>query len=533
VPPLLLTGTHPHECFDVAVAGLGPTGAALACLLGQRGLSVIAFDKLPDLYPLPRAIGLDHEVMRVLQELGTVEAVLAHAAPYRPSEYRGVDGALIKRLDMAPPPHAMGWAPNYVFNQPAFERALRARLAQLPSVETHLSTELLSFDAAADAVTLEVRHPHAVERHAARYLIGCDGGASPVRKRLGIPLNDLGFDEPWLVVDAQVRDDVLDRLPSTQVQYCEPQRPCTYVVGPGRHRRWELMVMPGDRLSNPVTGDELWQLLSRWIRPGEAELWRAATYRFHGLVAAEWRRGRVLLAGDSAHMTPPFMAQGMVAGIRDAHNLAWKLERVVRGTSGDALLDSYGAERRPHAEQLVHTAIALGRVICEQDPAAAAARDAALLQEQGGVVKTTVRQSMTPSLADGVVATGSPGAGTLFPQPWVARGPDSPVRLDDLTGAVVRVVSAQPLTDGELAALVSRAAALQGCVVTLVPGAAGVCAAGAWQVDETAPLLQAWLEAHGARFAIVRPDHCVFGTAATLDDLQALLARFEAVLAGR
>jgi 3-(3-hydroxy-phenyl)propionate hydroxylase len=519
--------------FDVAVAGLGPTGAALACLLGQRGLSVIAFDKLPDLYPLPRAIGLDHEVMRVMQELGTVEAVLAYAAPYRPSEYRGADGALIKRLDMAAPPHAMGWAPNYVFNQPAFERALRARLAQLPSVETHLSSELLSFDDGAEAVALEIRHPHGTERHVARYLIGCDGGASPVRKRLGIPLNDLGFDEPWLVVDAQVHDDVLDRLPSTQVQYCEPQRPCTYVVGPGRHRRWELMVMPGDRLSNPVTEDELWPLLSRWIRPGEAELWRAATYRFHGLVAAEWRRGRVLLAGDSAHMTPPFMAQGMVAGIRDAHNLAWKLERVLRGTSGEALLDSYGIERRPHAEALVRTAIALGRVICEQDPAAAAARDTALLREQGGVVATTVRQAMTPGLRDGVVATDSPGAGELFPQPWVARAGESPARLDDLTGAVVRVIAAQPLREEERALLVPRAAALQGCVLAFGPGAVGALQHGAWQLDETAPLVQAWLEARGARFAIVRPDHCTFGTASTWEGLLALLERFEAALAAR
>lgn len=518
------------KTFDVIVVGFGPTGATLAALLGQRGLRVAVFDRLPDLYPLPRAIGLDHEVMRVMQELGIEEQVLPHAAPYRPSEYRGVDGTLIQRLDMAPEPHPMGWAPNYVFNQPAFERALRGRVAQWPNVEVHLSSEVQGFDEGPQGVSVRVRHEDGTTaRYAGRYLVACDGGGSPVRKQLGIRFKDLNFDEPWLVVDALVDDAVLERLPSTQVQYCEPERPSTYVVGPGRHRRWELMLMPGDQLPDPVPDEALWRLLARWIRPGEATLWRAACYRFHGLVAEQWRRGRVLLAGDAAHMTPPFMAQGMVAGIRDAHNLAWKLERVLGGASPDTLLDTYGLERSPHAEAVVSLAIELGKVICERDPAAARARDAAMLESQGGMVKTRVRQSMLPGLKAGLVAIDTPGAGELFPQPLALQAAGAPVLLDRLSGATTRVFAMPGLAVQDLTALARRVTALPGRLVCLGPGAARPDG-GVLYIDEAAPLASAWLESRGARFAIVRPDHHVFGTASTLEDLTRLLERFETAL---
>ena len=209
----------------------------------------------------------------------------------------------------------------------------------------------------------------------------------------------------------------LAELPQTQVQYCEPERPCTFVVGPGNHRRWEVMLKPGDSLSADFPAEELWPLLARWVKPGEVKLWRAAAYRFHGLVAERWRSGRILLAGDSAHMTPPFMAQGMVQGIRDAQNLAWKLTRVLEAKSPGALLDSYGTERTPHVKATTTAAIALGRVICERDPERAKARDAKLLAEHDGEIRTTIRQNMIPDIACGIIAHDSPGAGSLFPQP--------------------------------------------------------------------------------------------------------------------
>ncbi len=511
---------------DVVVVGLGPTGAALAGMLGQRGLRVAAFDLLPDLYPSPRAIGFDHDFMRVMQELGIADRVLTHTAPYRPSEYRGVEGQLIKRLDAAPPPHRLGWAPNYVFDQPSVERVLRDRLAEIPDVDVELSAEVTGVDEVVDGVVVTVaRADGSIAEVHALYVVACDGGSSPIRKRLGIALDDLDFDEHWLVVDATVNHDVLERLPQTQVQYCEPARPSSFVIGPGNHRRWELMLLPGDSLSEDFPEHELWPLLARWIKPGDATLRRAAAYRFHGLVAQRWREGRILLAGDSAHMTPPFMAQGMVQGIRDAQNLAWKLRLVVADNAPTALLDTYDAERSPHVRATTALAIELGRVICERDPAAAIERDHRLNAEHGGSVPTTVRQSMLPPLREGLLARGSPGAGETFPQPTVVVDGRT-VLLDDVTGPRVRVIVTDRADIHEVRKLTSAAAQIGGVVVVLESGRGTPPDAGCVVVSETEPLIAGWLAALGSVGGIVRPDHVVFGTADSGGALVALLELF-------
>ena len=508
---------------DVIIVGLGPTGATLAGLLGQRGMSVAVFDRLPDLFPLPRAAGLDHEVMRIAQELQVAAQVMPHVEPYRPSEYRGMQGQLIKRLDAAPPPFRLGWAPNFVFEQPAFERTLRGRLAELSNVHMACNADVVDVGQDGHGAWADVRlqgEPDA-KRWKSRFLVACDGGSSPIRKQLGISLEDLGFDEPWLVVDAIVNDDKLAQLPQTQVQYCEPDRPCTYVVGVGNHRRWELMLNPGDSLATAdYPEQELWPLLQRWLKPGDGRIWRAAAYRFHGLVAREWRRDRILLAGDAAHMTPPFMAQGMVQGMRDALNLAWKLEQVIRKGIPASLLDTYQQERHPHVTATTLAAMALGRVICERDPVRAAARDAQLLAEQGGVVKTTVRQNLIPGLCGGLIASGTPAAGTLLPQPLVRAGDFSGL-LDDLTGCSVRVVSVEPLSSEDMSGLLDALRPLGGVLVQLgevSPGNGSLVNA-----LEEGGLLAAWLTDMGQRIAVVRPDHCVYGTAASVPDALTLL----------
>jgi 3-(3-hydroxy-phenyl)propionate hydroxylase len=515
---------------DVIIVGLGPTGATLAGLLGQRGLRVAVFDRLPDLYPLPRAAGLDHEVMRIAQELHIAERLAPHVSPYRPSEYRGMDGQLIKRLDAAPPPYRLGWAPNYVFEQPAFERILRARLAELPDVQVATSADVCETGQDADHAWADVVLPGdaAPTRFVAPWLVACDGGSSPIRKRAGIALEDLDFDEHWLVVDAIVSESKLADLPQTQVQYCEAERPCTFVVGVGRHRRWEIMLCPGDSLSPDFPASELWPLLERWIRPGDGEIWRAAAYRFHGLVAQEWRRGRILLAGDAAHMTPPFMAQGMVQGLRDAQNLAWKLERVLHGASSAALLDSYPRERRPHVVSTTRTAMELGRVICERDPARARERDARLIAEQGGRVTTRFRQDLIPGLEDGLIDRSTPGAGGIAPQPFVsARG--NVVRLDELTGATFRAVASGPLDEAGRAALLAALRPLDGVLVEL-SGSDARDRDGLIHAVEDEPLFAPWLGRLERRIAIVRPDHYVYATAASSQQAAQQLLRLPADL---
>lgn len=502
--------------FDVLICGMGPTGATLAGLLGQRGVRVAVFDRLPDLYPLPRAIGLDHEAMRIMQELGVAERIAPYIADYRPSVYLGMDGQMIKRLDTLPPPHPLSWSPNYVFNQPAFERTLRARLQELDTVEAHVEAEVTDSGQDDTQVWLQVRlKGHATPvRFTGQYLVACDGGSSPIRKRLGILLEDLGFDEPWLVVDAEVPDGKLQELPQTMVQYCEAARPATFVVGPGNHRRWEIMLEPGESTDADFPDEKLWPLLSRWIRPGEARLMRRAAYRFHGLLARAWRQGRTFLAGDAAHMTPPFMAQGMVQGLRDAHNLAWKLDRVLHGRSPDRLLDTYFEERSPHVRQTTLAAMDLGRVICERDPAKARARDAALLAEQGAEVKTTYRQQMIPGLTGGAIAAATPAAGTVFPQPLV-RCEAGTTRLDDLAGNDFLVVVDGFLPGPLRPDYLTLAARIGARIIELAPPHGGQ---DTLQITERDTLLRDWFRAQAASVAVVRPDRYTFGTARTLDE---------------
>lgn len=507
---------------DVIIVGFGPTGVTLAALLGQRGIRVAAFDKLPSLYPLPRAIGLDHEVMRIAQELGVAEKVLEHTAAYRPSEYRGMEGQLIKRLDMAPPPFRLSWAPNYVFDQPAFEGVLRDRVSELETVQVHLEADVTAQGQDADSAWVDVRlkGSDAQTRFTGKYLIACDGGASPIRTRLDISLEDLKFHEPWLVVDAIVNDEKLEDLPQTQVQYCEASRPSTFVVLPGNHRRWEIMLLEGDSLSSDFPDEELWPLLERWITPKDGKIWRAAAYRFHGLVAQEWRRGRILLAGDAAHMTPPFMAQGMVQGLRDAQNLAWKLERVLGGSSPATFLDTYQQERRPHVVETTLTAIELGRVICERDPELARQRDRRLVAEQGGQVRTMARQNMIPPLKFGLLAEGSPGAGLLFPQPNV-KTPKFEGRLDDLSGRGIRVAvlgQLDPIHETQLHGL------LELCGGALIHFGSSVPAnPNTIQVEEVESVMSTWLASLDRSVVIGRPDNYVYGTAKTPADAVAML----------
>ena len=209
----------------------------------------------------PRAIALDHEVLRVFQQLGVLDAVLPHTEPFTNSEYFGVDGQLIRRMTMVAPPYPQGHTPSVVFTQPPVERILRDHAASLPGVTLALGVEMTGFTQDATGVTLQYADGQTVR---ARHAVACDGGASGVRTALGITLDDLDFDEPWLVVDVMVNDQGLAKLPITSVQYCEPDRPCTMVIGPGRHRRWEISLKPGEDPAEVATPEATWRLLSRW-----------------------------------------------------------------------------------------------------------------------------------------------------------------------------------------------------------------------------------------------------------------------------
>jgi 3-(3-hydroxy-phenyl)propionate hydroxylase len=446
-----------NHSFDVAIVGLGPAGAACAALLGGLGVKTVAVERSPEVYDKPRAFALDHEVMRVFEDIGIAEAVAPHTAPFTPSEYYGADGQLIKRLGALPPPWPLGWPPSMVFEQPPVEALLRKRAAMVAEV---IHDEVVGVDLADDFVRLRLRDG---EPLTARYVVACDGAGSTVRKALGIEYEDLEFDQEWMVVDLRVNERGLAKLPQVSIQYCEPERPATYLIGVGSHRRWELMLHPNEQ-------PDAWQLLSRWVTPDDAELWRAASYRFHALVAQNWRCGRVFLAGDAAHQQPPFTGQGMCQGIRDVANLSWKLHYVLTGKAADKLLDTYETERKQHAKRLIAVVKDIGRIIGERDPAAARERDRLLLEQAGGQVVTVPRQNLIPPLEGGFRAENLHSAiGTLFPK-------------DGHTG--MRVVVRPP---------------------------------------EGAPVLRAWFERWNALAAVVRPDHYVFGIANSNPALERVL----------
>jgi 3-(3-hydroxy-phenyl)propionate hydroxylase len=342
-----------------------------------------------------------------------------------------------------------------------------------------------------------------------------------MRKQLGLSLKSLEFDEPWIVVDMHVNEDMLERLPATNIQYCDPARPCTYVVGPGTHRRWEFLLLPHEAGQREMPHEAIWSLLAPWLAPHEARIWRAATYRFHAVVLEQWRRGRVLLAGDAAHQMPPFLAQGMCQGLRDALNLAWKLDRVLQGDASDALLDSYGTERGPQVEETTRTVKRLGQIICERDAERAAERVRALREQQGGQVRMQLRQSLLPGVRHGLIDGEHGAAGTPFPQAVGRLGPRGTAQMmDDLLPRGFLLFLRDAPSGEQFEALAAGLQALHAKAVCLCdPGDID----GLTGFAEADGVIARWFDTQQCNAALVRPDHIVYGVAADLDGAQALL----------
>lgn len=515
--------------YDVLVVGFGPAGAVASGMLGARGHSILVVDRLTGIYDKPRAIALDHEILRHFDNMGIADEVRPHIAPFTASQHFGAEGQLIRRIDMVPEPYPLGYTPSMVFTQPPVEAVLRRHAESFHCVTIELGTEMVDLDPQAAEVVATLRDSSGKSRRiAAKYVIGCDGAWSRVRELSGMKLEDLVFDEPWLVVDVQVHETALGKLPQTSAQFCNPARPTSYIMGPTNHRRWEIMLLPGEDPREMEKPDNVWQLLSPWLIPEDGELWRAAAYRFHALVADEWRRGRVLIAGDAAHQQPPFIGQGMCQGLRDVSNLVWRLDRILKGQSSEALLDTYAVERKRHVRTLTGKIKAIGQTICERDPEAAAARDARILAEGGGRPLTMTRQEIVPPIEDGLIAEeGTPARGLLFPQPIIVDEADQWL-MDALTGPVWRLVldgRRIEMTQGQ-----ALADAIGGIVVkAVVPRDADAIDPSA--LREKDGVLSAWFERHGAVAALVRPDHYVFGAARNIEALRQQIADLRTRLA--
>ena len=516
--------------YDVAVVGLGPVGSVAALLLAEKGLSVLAVDEATGPYDKPRAIGLDQEALRILQETGVADDLAPSLGAYRPSEYRSASGELLRRIIPAPQPYPLAWPPYSTFVQPELERLLRTRLAERPELRIELGTRFCGLLQDDRKVTLSFAQRDRSFEESARFVVGCDGAWSPVREAVNLKLEDLNFDEPWLVVDVLVNDSA--QLPESIIQYCDPARPCTFVPGPANLRRWEIMLLPGEDPGQMAEEQMVWNLLGKWLTPDQGQIWRKATYRFHALVARQWRCGRVFIAGDAAHQTPPFMAQGLNQGLRDAGNLAWKIAEVLRGNADAQLLETYDQERRPNSKTVITLTKELGRVICERDPDAAAVRDARMIEEVRTGRGEIVRQSLLPPLTEGLLLREqsgnlAPGAGTVFPQPWIDANGHSR-RMDDVLGSEFLMVLPSGMKVSERLRSEAGALNVRLAVVDAKEDLDGVLA-----LREQDAVLSSWMHQHGARIALVRPDHVAFGTGKFEEDASRLLNALRRQLRGQ
>ena len=455
---------------EVAIIGFGPVGATLANLLGQAGIGTCVYERSTEPYPLPRACHLDAEIMRIFQNVGLGREVAALVEPSRGMLFVDAAGnALFDYEDFARDP-ILGWHEDYVFIQPELDAALRDGVDRFDCVDVQLGAEVTDW-----------------RELPARWVVACDGAASTSRHLAGIDLVDLGYDQRWLVVDVMLSRAV--ELPGIIHQVCDPRRPATFVPSARNHRRWEFRLSadePDEQMRDPGT---VWRLLAPWLQPGDGEVVRAAVYDFHATVANAWRRGRLLLAGDAAHQMPPFMGQGMCSGIRDAANVAWKLQAVLRDGAPEVLLDSYEAERRPHVERCIALSIEAGRLL---DEPVFPAPD----RDDGE------RWSRLPPLGGLFQTTG--GGVPPFPVGHQARQPTvqtdgQRLLLDDVAGPGWYLVSNGPADGAGLARVLDT---------TLLGDPEG------WLGRLTA----------GVHAVLIRPDRYVYGTAAAAAEVAGLLA---------
>jgi 3-(3-hydroxy-phenyl)propionate hydroxylase len=475
---------------DVIIIGCGPVGALAANLLGKAGLSVLVLEKETALHPLPRAVHLDHEMMRLFQDAGVIDRVLPDMRDTDGHLHIGADHGVIRYMGTVGKPRPFGWSNDYFFYQPELEAHLRAGFSDMANVTLQSGAECVALDQTGDCVTVAYQYGEETCAAQARWVIGCDGSRSAVRKALGVALEDLDFEEPWLVVDAEVDGPVIfppltgvpkgADLQRLSVMMCDPKRPATIVPGRGMHRRWEFMLLPGEDDAVMMQPENVAALVGDWLYGVPHSIVRAATYRFHGLVAEQWQVGNVFLAGDAAHQTPPFFGQGMCHGLRDVANLAWKMADIVNNNASPDLLKSYQMERDPHVRAVIGAAVSAGRYICVLDPQAATKRDSEIRAAQNA---PQTAADLIPAIESGIVHQGSAGAGERFIQPLIGDK-----KLDDVTGGGWRLFLRSGMREAE-----------------------GVRVIDASSLGDNGAVL-AWMDARNVDAVLVRPDHYVFGS---------------------
>jgi resorcinol 4-hydroxylase (NADPH) len=505
---------------DVAIVGYGPTGQTLALLLALKGHRVVALDRWPKLYPLPRAVHFDHEIARILQAAGAIGDVSRVAETIDTYQWRNAEREMLIEMDwrgIGP----SGWPLSNMFSQPELEAVLDRHVRAQPKVDVRQGWSARALAQDADGARLEIERGELRDGQwvaagevgvvRAKWVVGADGANSFVRSALGLEMHDLGFAFDWLVVDVKPRE-AREWTPKTW-QLCDPRRPTTIVPGgPGR-RRWEFMLLPGEKAADMNRAEVAWGLLEPWgMTPKNADLERHAVYTFRGQWAKQWRVDRALLAGDAAHLMPPFAGQGMCSGLRDSAALAWRLDAVLQGRAPASLLDSYGPERSGHVQQLIGFSIELGKVICITDPEVARQRDLQMIgaRSQSGYQPPPPPQ---PQLGPGLWSEEAPGAGLLGVQGEIVLDGRRAL-ADDLFGVRLAVIARDPALLESLSPENRRTLGKWDAVLVDVSPKSGVDVTG---------LYGDWLDRLGCQAALVRPDFYVQGGARDAAELNALV----------
>jgi 3-(3-hydroxy-phenyl)propionate hydroxylase len=472
----------------VIVVGAGPAGCTAALLLAGFGIPVTLLERYPQPHPLPRAVHLDDEVARILDRICVAEGFLARSRPGSGLRLLDARHRVMAEFSRDRQPSQHGFPQANMFHQPDLEDLLLARVGQHPLIDFRRGAEVcgLDDDDAPGPVSAAPVRVHATiggqpQTFTGRVVLGCDGANSTIRQLAGITMEDLGFTERWLVVDIKA-DTGLDTWDGVE-QICDPARPATFMHITGDRYRWEFQLGDGEDEADLITPAALGALLRPWTGRGDLDglqIIRSASYTFRARLASRFRAGRVFLLGDAAHLTPPFIGQGLAAGLRDADNLAWKLAHVLTGRAGPDLLASYETERRPHARALIKKAVRVGWAMTGgQDRAAAVRRIALAAAVRSDRICQAMGSTATPRLKAGalqpsprrLLPSGSPPAlqpGGLIPNPLVSAGGGPPVRLDAVLAGRPAVLTARP-PDAALAGFCRR----HGLVLARISRASG------------------------------------------------------------